>query len=93
MLKHNSYFDGLVQSVGFSRYGRAQSVGVIEPGQHRFGTQAPERMTIVSGELGVKRAGEATFIIFAAGTAFEVAGDSSFEVQASEPCAYFCEYL
>lgn len=93
MLKHNSYFDGLVQSVGFSRHGRAQSVGVIEPGKHRFGTQAPERMTIISGELAVKRDGEAAATLFAAGTAFEIAGNSSFEVQASEPCAYFCEYL
>lgn len=93
MLKHNSYFDGLVQSIGFSRHGRAQSVGVIEPGQHRFGTQAPERMTVVSGELGVKRDGEAAFVTFAAGTAFEVAGSSSFEVQVSEACAYLCEYL
>jgi purine/pyrimidine-nucleoside phosphorylase len=93
MLKHNTYFEGKVQSIGFSRLGRAQSVGVVEPGEHRFGTQAPERMTVVSGEFLVKRLGEDHFTLYAAGTFFEVAGNSAFEVLVSEPCAYLCEYL
>ena len=29
MLKHNSYFDGGVQSVAFERHGRRATVGVI----------------------------------------------------------------
>ena len=41
MLQHNSYFDGQVQSVAFERQGQKQSVGVIEPGTHEFGTGAP----------------------------------------------------
>ena len=49
MLSHNSYFEGAVQSVGFERNGRKATVGVIAPGEFRFGTGAPERMTIVSG--------------------------------------------
>ena len=53
-LKHNTYFDGHVQSVGYERNGRRMTVGVIAPGEYHFGTEAPERMTVVSGELAVK---------------------------------------
>ena len=93
MLKHNSYFDGQVQSIGFERLGRPQSVGVVEPGEHRFGTAAPERMTVVSGEFLVRREGETAFGSYPAGTAFEIPGNSSFEVKVTAPTAYLCEYF
>jgi uncharacterized protein YaiE (UPF0345 family) len=91
MLKHNTYFEGKVQSVGFERLGRKITVGVIAPGEFHFGTDAPERMTIVSGELDAKIDG--TWTRYPAGTAFEVAGKSGFDVRAKEPCGYVCEYL
>ena len=95
-LKHNVYFDGRVQSVGFERLGRRATVGVIAPGSYHFATDAPERMTVVSGELGVRRdagadAGEWTR--YAAGTSFEIAARSGFDVRADEPSAYLCEFL
>lgn len=92
-LKHNSYFDGQVQSVGFSRHGRAATVGAIAPGEYHFGTDAPERMTIVSGELGVRRDGAGQWIGYPAGTAFEIPGKSGFDVRATEASAYLCEFL
>ena len=91
-LKHNAYFDGKVQSVGFERNGRRATVGVIAPGAFHFGTEAPERMTIVSGELAVKPDG-GEWARYPAGTAFEIAGRSGFDVRATEPCAYLCEFL
>jgi purine/pyrimidine-nucleoside phosphorylase len=93
MLKHNTYFDGSVQSIGFSRHGRTQTVGVIAPGDHRFGTQSAERMTIISGEMMVRRAGESAHHLYAAGSFFEVSGGAWFEVHVAEPVAYWCEYL
>lgn len=93
MLKHNSYFDRKVQSVGFERLGRAHSVGVVEPGEYRFDTAAAERMTIVSGAFLVKRAGEQGFQLYSAGTYFEVAANSAFDVKTEGPTAYLCEYL
>jgi len=51
MLKHNTYFEGKVQSIGFERNGRRQTSGVIDAGEFHFGTDAAERMTVVSGEL------------------------------------------
>jgi uncharacterized protein YaiE (UPF0345 family) len=50
-------------------------------------------MTVVSGELEVKLQGEATWRAYAAGTSFEVAGKSSFDVRAKHPSAYLCEFL
>lgn len=91
MLKHNTYFDGNVQSIGFERLGRKMTVGVLAPGEYHFGTEAPERMTVVSGEIEAKLGAE--WKSFPAGTVFEVAGKSGFDVRARQPSAYLCEFL
>ena len=93
MLRHNSYFDGKVQSIGFERSGRRQTAGVIGAGEFHFGTDSAERMTVVSGELGVKMPGDAAWRSYPAGTAFEVPGKSGFDVKAAAPVAYLCEFL
>lgn len=92
-LKHNTYFEGQVQSVGYERNGRRATVGVIAPGEYHFGTDAPERMTVISGELSVRRAGAANFVTYPSGTAFEVPAKSGFDVRATDPSAYLCEFL
>ena len=83
MLEHNSYFEGKVQSVGFERNGRRATAGVIDAGEFQFGTQAAERMTVVSGELQARLPGEAAFRAFPAGTAFEVPARGGFDMKAS----------
>jgi uncharacterized protein YaiE (UPF0345 family) len=93
MLKHFTYFEGNVQSIGFERNGRRATVGVVAPGEFHFGTDAPERMTVVSGELEVKLQGESAWRSYPAGTSFEVAGKSGFDVRARHPSAYLCEFL
>lgn len=93
MLTHNTYFDGRVQSVGFERNGRKLTAGVIDIGEFHFGTNAPERMTVVSGELFVRVDGTTDFRHYPAGTAFEVPGKSGFDVRATTPAAYVCEFL
>lgn len=92
MLKHNSYFEGNVQSIEFERNGRRATAGVIDRGEFHFGTNAPERMTVISGELQVRLAG-GEWRGYPAGTYFEVAGKSGFDVRAEGPCAYLCEFL
>src|SRR5262249_30538218 len=92
-LKHNTYFDGNVQSVGFERNGRRATVGGIAPGSYHFGPEAPARMTVVSGGLGVRPEGAAAWSLSPAGTAFEIAGRSGFDVRAETPAAYLCEFL
>ena len=93
MLKHNSYFEGKVQSVGFERLGRKLTAGVIDRGEFHFGTGAPERMTVVSGAISVKLDGSSEWNNYPAGTVFEVPGNSGFDVRAVEPAAYVCEFL
>jgi uncharacterized protein YaiE (UPF0345 family) len=91
MLKHNVYFDGNVQSIGFERLGRRMTAGVIAPGEFHFATDVPERMTVVSGELEAK-IGD-SWRVYPSGTIFEVPGKSGFDVRARGPVAYLCEFL
>jgi purine/pyrimidine-nucleoside phosphorylase len=93
MLNHNTYFDGKVQSVGFERNGFKATVGVIAPGEYHFNTGAAERMTVISGQLRAKIAG-GEWTAYPAGTYFEVAAKSGFDVAAvGGPAAYLCEFL
>jgi uncharacterized protein YaiE (UPF0345 family) len=92
MLKHNTYFEGKVQSVGFERNGRGHTVGVVDTGEFHFDTGGAERMTVLSGELHVRIAG-ADWRVYPAGTAFEVGAKSGFDVRATAPAAYLCEFL
>jgi purine/pyrimidine-nucleoside phosphorylase len=93
MLKHNTYFDGNVQSIGFERHGRKLTAGVIAPGEYHFGTDAPERMTVTSGELFARVDTEGVWHGYPAGTVFEIAGKSGFDVRATQPASYVCEFL
>ena len=93
MLKHNTYFEDKVQSIGFERNNMRATVGVVAPGEFHFGTDKAERMTVVSGELWAKLPGESAFRAFPAGTFFEVPGKSGFDVKATQPAAYLCEFL
>lgn len=93
MLKHNVYFEGKVQSIGFERNGRRQTAGVIDSGEFHFNTDAAERMTVVSGELAVRLDGSAEWKAYPAGTSFEITARSGFDVRASFPTAYLCEFL
>jgi uncharacterized protein YaiE (UPF0345 family) len=93
MLTHKTFFDGRVQSVAFERNGRRTTAGVVDVGEFHFDTDAPERMTVISGELWAKLPGETAWRAFPAGTYFEVPGKSGFDVKATAPSAYLCEFL
>jgi uncharacterized protein YaiE (UPF0345 family) len=93
VLTHNKYFNDAVQSIGFARHGLKATVGVIAPGEYHFGTKAPERMTVVSGTLKANIAGGG-WVVYPAGTAFEIAANSGFDVTPVDgPAAYLCEFL
>ena len=93
MTKHNLFFHGGVQSLGFERNGRKATVGVIAPGEYHFGTAAPERMTVTSGELHVRFDGTNDWVRYPGASVFEIAGNSGFDVKAKDPAAYLCEFL
>ncbi len=92
MLKHNTYFEGGVQSIGFERNGLRATIGAIAPGEYHFDTGAAERMTVTSGCLEADLG--AGWTRYPAGTAFEIAANSGFDVRAvGGPAAYLCEFL
>lgn len=87
------YFDGNVKSLANSRHGAKFSVGIISPGEYRFGTDAAERMNVTCGEIHVKQDGADTFTVYPQGTCWEVAPKSGFTVKVALPAAYYCQYL
>lgn len=92
-LQHNTYFDDAVQSIGFERNGRRATVGVMAAGEYHFGTASAERMTVTSGALHIRLDGTDEWHEYPAGTQFEVAADSGFDVRVDSPTAYLCEFL
>ncbi|MGL4632502.1 MAG: pyrimidine/purine nucleoside phosphorylase [Leadbetterella sp.] len=93
MISVNEYFDGNVKSLGYETTTGKATVGVMEEGTYVFNTGAPERMTVVQGELLAKMAGETDFTSYKGGSSFEIAGNSSFEVTSIGQSSYLCEFL
>ena len=93
MIKENTYFEGNVKSLGFTQKDADSSIGVMATGEYTFGTEAPEKMTVVKGALTVKLPGSEEWVTYSDGQAFDVIGDSSFDFKVETPTAYLCEYL
>lgn len=90
-MKHNVYFDGGVQSLGFDEADGKASVGVIDPGGYSFGTSTRETMSVIAGSLDFRLPG-ADWATAGAGESFEVPAGVTFEVRAAAPAAYLCRY-
>lgn len=93
--KANVYFDGRVVShtVHFAD-GTKKTLGLIFPGKFHFGTAAPERMEIIGGVCEAVLDGTSEVLTVAAGSAFEVAGNSGFSITVDDCiCEYICSFL
>ena len=90
-MKHNSYFDGKVQSLAITTPEGRATVGVIEPGQYAFGTDTEEHMRVLVGVLKAKLPG-GDWQDYAAGESFVVAPNVKFEVEAEADVSYICHY-
>jgi uncharacterized protein YaiE (UPF0345 family) len=89
----NVYFDGrCVSHTVLLPDGTRKSVGVILPSSLTFTTAAPERMEIVGGSCRVRMAGSSEWREYAAGSSFDVAGDSAFDIETTEQLDYVCHY-
>ncbi|MBA3850437.1 MAG: hypothetical protein C0502_10665 [Opitutus sp.] len=93
--KANVYFDGKVVSHTVLFPGGAKkTLGLICPGSYHFGTGAPERMEIVAGACRVQLDGCAETKDCAAGTFFDVPGNSGFTIEVKGGhCEYICSFL
>ncbi|MEK6797324.1 MAG: pyrimidine/purine nucleoside phosphorylase [Spirochaetota bacterium] len=90
-MKHNTYFDGNVQSLSLSTGDGDATVGVIAPGTFEFSTTSDERMAIVSGVLHAEVPGLSPRL-YKAGEHFIVPANSKFKVTAERDVAYLCHY-
>jgi uncharacterized protein YaiE (UPF0345 family) len=90
----NVYFDGKVTSrtIEFPD-GSMKTLGVMLPGEYKFNTGKPELMEIQSGKLAYCLAGETTWHAVNGGQAFNVPGNSSFNLKVTEVSDYICSFL
>jgi len=91
--KGNVYFDGkCVSHTVIFADGTKKTLGVILPSSLTFNTGAPEIMEINGGSCNVRLKGENAWKTYAAGTSFNVPGDSSFEIEVTETVDYVCHF-
>ncbi len=92
MFKCNEYFDGKVKSLAFQTTDKPATIGVMAAGEYTFSTEAPETVTVISGELIITLPGSNTAQSFSAGESFDVPGNSAFDVHVMADSAYLCLY-
>jgi uncharacterized protein YaiE (UPF0345 family) len=89
----NVYFDGkCVSHTVILGDGTRKSVGVILPSTLTFNTGAPEIMELLKGRCRVRLAGSDEWTEYAGGQSFDVAGNSSFDIETLEDLHYVCHF-
>ncbi|MEF2229869.1 MAG: pyrimidine/purine nucleoside phosphorylase [Pseudodesulfovibrio sp.] len=90
----NIYFDGKVTSrvVTFPD-GSVKTLGIMLPGDYEFGTDKPEIMEILSGEMQVLLPGCDQWTAVTGGQSFDVPGRSRFKLQVRTIADYCCSYV
>lgn len=91
--KANIYFDGNVTSRNYIENGVEKSLGIMMPGEYKFGTKKAEHMRIISGKVEVLLDGDSNWEEVESGEYFEVPADSSFDIKVIEITDYCCTYL
>ncbi|GAA3949565.1 pyrimidine/purine nucleoside phosphorylase [Allohahella marinimesophila] len=92
--KASVYFDGKVIShtILFAG-GEKKTLGVMLPGEYRFGTEQRENMAIQSGQVEVRMPDAAAWVAYKAGESFDVPANSSFNIRVLEVTDYCCAYF
>ncbi len=90
----NVYFDGLVSSrtIKFDD-GSTKTLGFMLQGEFEFGTDKPELMEVIGGEMEVMLPGESSWQTYSAGTSFNVPGSSKFQVRVGKMADYICSFI
>jgi purine/pyrimidine-nucleoside phosphorylase len=91
--KANVYFDGKVTSRTLTfTDGSRKTLGIIQPGEYTFNTDAAERMEILAGNTQASISGGA-WVDYPAGSHFDVPAHSSFSIRALSLSDYCCSFL
>jgi uncharacterized protein YaiE (UPF0345 family) len=95
LTKANIYFDGKVIShTVLFQDGTKKTLGLIYPCAVFFGTDAAERMEIVSGSCRVKLKGSNDWKDYSAEQSFDVPAKSGFDIEVRGGiCEYICSFL
>ena len=90
----NIYFDGKVTSrtVLFAD-GSKKTLGIMQPGDYEFGTDAKEIMEILAGDLEVLLPGNDQWQTIKGGESFEVPANSKFGLKIKTVTDYCCSYI
>ncbi|MEX0739172.1 MAG: pyrimidine/purine nucleoside phosphorylase [Pseudohongiella sp.] len=90
----NIYYDGKVTSrvVEFDN-GDVKTLGIMMPGEYRFGTGKKEIMEILSGQVEILLPGEDLWRKISGGDTFEVPADSAFDIKVMAVTDYCCSYI
>ncbi len=90
----NIYFNGQVTSrtIHFAD-GSSKTLGIMQPGEYTFDTQAAELMEIMKGQLEVLIAGTDTWKTICSGQSFDVPANSSFQLKVATLTDYCCSFL
>lgn len=90
----NVYFDGGVTSrtVLFPD-GSKKTLGIMQPGEYEFGTDAAEIMEILAGDLQVLLPGETQWRRVQDGESFDVPAKSRFGLKVSAVTDYCCSFV
>jgi len=90
-VKHNSYFEGTVQSLGLDTDKGHATVGVMKKGTYQFSTSTVETIIVVSGVMNIKLA-DSEWTKYTEQGKFEVAANSKFDIVCDTDVAYICYY-
>ena len=92
MFNINEYFEGNVKSISFENNEGLATIGVMAPGEYKFGTSKKEYMTVTSGKMTVKLPGDENWKEIETSSTFEVEANSSFLVKVEDQISYLCLY-
>tara|TARA_R110001583_G_scaffold59932_6_gene178417 strand:+ start:39207 stop:39524 length:318 start_codon:yes stop_codon:yes gene_type:complete len=90
----NIYFDGKVTSrkITFSD-GSFKTLGIMMPGEYKFGTAEKELMEITAGDCEILLPESTQWQTIKGGESFYVPANSEFELKAKTLIDYCCNYI
>lgn len=90
----NIYFDGKVTSrkITFND-GSFKTLGIMMPGDYKFGTSERELMEITAGDCEILLPGSSDWQSIKGGESFYVPANSEFEIKAKTIVDYCCSYI
>jgi len=90
----NVYFGGGVTSrTVFLPDGSKKTLGIMQPGEYEFNTDAAEFMEILAGDLDVLLPGAKDWKTVGAGQEFRVPASSKFQLRVRALTDYCCSFL